>query len=213
MTKVWSISEVWRVGISSEKYITITKSSATLQRDSDQATDGSTLTTDTLREKTNVLLQTVRVHVYGEDQETGIEATVLFDGGSQKSYIAEKLKNQLMLKPKGTGSIKLGSNKYAKQTCDHVQVNLRAGDNVVTVNAHSFPALCSPIVTRVDISTYPHLQGLVLTDTFSSCDKEIGILIGADHCHDIVTRKVNKGSLGPTATSSKLGWLLSGPIS
>ena len=65
----------------------------------------------------------------------------------------------------------------------------------------------------MDVSNYPHLQGLALADTFSSSDKEIGILIGADHYHDIVTGEVIKGSLGPIATSSKLGWLLSGTIS
>ena len=57
------------------------------------------------------------------------------------------------------------------------------------------------------------MQGLALADTFSSSDKEKGILIGADHYHDIVTGEVIKGSLGPVATSSKLGWLLSGTIS
>ena len=42
-----------------------------------------------------MLLQTVSLYAYGEHQERGIEATVLSDGGSQKSYIAEKLKNRL----------------------------------------------------------------------------------------------------------------------
>ena len=121
-----------------------------------------------------------------------------------------------MLKTKGSESINLntfGSNKYTRQTCDKVQVNLRAGDNVVVIKALSFPTFCSPIEARVDVSEYPHLQGLALADTFSSSDKEIGILIGADHYHDIVTGEVIKGSLGPIATSSKLGWLLSGTIS
>ena len=197
--------------------ISITKLSPKQQEESDQPKNGSTLTTATSREKTNVLLQTARVYVYGEDQEErGIETTVLFDGGSQKSYIAEKLKNRLLLKTKGSESINLntfGSNKYTKQSCDRVQVHLRAGDNVVVINALSFPTLCSPIAARVDVSNYPHLQGLALADTFSSSDKEIGILIGADHYHDVVTGEVIKGSIGPVATSSKLGWLLSGPIS
>ena len=197
--------------------ISITKPSPKQQEESDQSMDGSTLTTATSREKTNVLLQTARAYVYGEDQEErGIETTVLFDIGSQKSYITEKLKNRLLLKTKGSESINLntfGSNKYTRQNCDKVQVNLRAGDNVVVINALSFPTLCSPIAARVDVSDYPHLQGLALADTFSSSDKEIGILIGADHYHDIVTGEVIKGSLGPVATSSKLGWLLSGTIS
>ena len=197
--------------------ISITKISAKHREESDQSTDGRTVTTATSREKTNVLLQTARVFVYGEGQEErGIETTVLFDSGSQKSYITEKLKNRLRLKTKGSESINLntfGSNKYTKQCCDRVQVNLRAADHVCTINALSFPTLCSPIAARVDMSSYIHLQGLELADTFSSSDKEIGILIGADHYYDVVSGEVIKGSLGPVATSSKFGWLLSGPIS
>ena len=197
--------------------ISITKISAKHREESDQSTDGRTVTTATSREKTNVLLQTARVFVYGEGQEErGIETTVLFDSGSQKSYITEKLKNRLRLKTKGSESINLntfGSNKYTKQRCDRVQVNLRAADYVFTINTLSFPTLCSPIAARVDMSSYTHLQGLELADTFSSSDKEIGILIGADHYYDVVSGEVIKGSLGPVATSSKFGWLLSGPIS
>ena len=47
-------------------------------------------------------------------------------------------------------------------------------------------------------------------DTFNSGDKEIGVLIGANYYHDIVTGEVIRGRLGPKATSSKLGCFLSG---
>ena len=35
---------------------------------------------------------------------------------------------------------------------------------------------------------------------------QIGILIGADHYHNIVTGEVIKGSLGPATLSSKLSY-------
>ena len=43
-------------------------------------------------------------------------------------------------------------------------------------------------------------------------DQHISILVGADHYQDIVLGKVIKGSAGPVAFSSKIGWLLSGPV-
>lgn len=58
-------------------------------------------------------------------------------------------------------------------------------------------------MTRVEVSKYPHLQGLQLADACINSDKEIGILIGADNYHDIVTGKVIKGRLGPAAASSR----------
>ena len=85
------------------------------------------------------------------------------------------------------------------------------GDNVVSIKALTFPTICSPMATRVDLKAYPHLQGLQLADSFSSTsDREIGLLIGADYYHEFVTGDIIKGSAGPVATSSKVGWLLSG---
>ena len=172
-----------------------------------------TLTTATSKEKVNVLLQTAKVSVFGDDKEKRVGVNVLFDGGSQKSYVTEKLKNKLALKTEGHETINLntfGSDKFKKQGCDRVQINVEVGDNVVKIKALTFPVICSPMATRVDIKAYPHLQGLQLADNFNSSDREIDLLIGADYYHEFVTGDIIKGSAGPVATSSKLGWLLSG---
>lgn len=180
-----------------------------------QDAEATTITTATSKGKTNVLLQTARAHVFGEDKAKKIAVNILFDGGSQKSYITESLKKRLALKSEKTETINLntfGSEKSKKQSCESIQINLEVGENVMPITALSFPTICSPMASRVDINNYPHLQGLQLADTFSNSDKHIGLLIGADHYHDIVTGEVIKGSAGPTATYSKLGWLLSGPV-
>ena len=48
------------------------------------------------------------------------------------------------------------------------------------VSVLSFPAICSPLPTRVDASSYPHLQGLHLADCSDSQDS-IDVLIGSDY--------------------------------
>ena len=173
-----------------------------------------TLTTATSKEKVQVLLQTARASVFGRDREKRVGVNVLFDGGSQKSYVTEKLKNKLALETEGNETINLntfGSDKFKKQSCERVEINVDVGDNVLSIKALTFPTICSPMATRVDLKAYPHLQGLQLADSFSSpSDREIGLLIGADYYHEFVTGDIIKGSAGPVATSSKLGWLLSG---
>ena len=37
-------------------------------------------------------------------------------------------------------------------------------------------------------------------------------MLGADYFFEIVTGEIRKGSAGPVAISSKLGWLISGPV-
>ena len=63
------------------------------------------------------------------------------------------------------------------------------------------------------IASYPHFQGLALADNSNSCRKRVDILIGTDHYYDIVIGETIRGSAGPVAVSSKLGWLLSCPVS
>ena len=57
------------------------------------------------------------------------------------------------------------------------------------------------------------MNGLALAESVDVSSKRIDILIGADHYYDIVIGEVIRGSAGPVAISSKLGWLLSGPVS
>ena len=56
------------------------------------------------------------------------------------------------------------------------------------------------------------LEGLELADGCSDHKASIDILIGSDHYWNIVTGDLITGDHGPVAVSSKLGWLLSGPI-
>ena len=81
---------------------------------------------------------------------------------------------------------------------------------MVQFKALTVPIVCSPMAMHIDIKAYRHLQGLQLAESFNSSDREIDLLISADYYHEFVTGDIIKGSAGPVATSSKLGWLLPG---
>ena len=66
---------------------------------------------------------------------------------------------------------------------------------------------------KVQVSEYPHIEGLALADEFDDQGSDaIDILIGSDFYWSFITGDTIRGDHGPTAVSSKLGWLLSGPV-
>ena len=97
--------------------------------------------------------------------------------------------------------------------CERVEISIEVSDAIVKISALSSPALCSPVSSRVDISSYLHLKGLSLAKGIGIANSRIDILVGADHCYDNVIGDVIRGNGGPVAINSKLGWLLSGPVS
>ena len=75
----------------------------------------------------------------------------------------------------------------------------------------SYPTICSPLPSKVKVN-YPHLEGLALADSLDDSCGDIDILIGSDYYWDLVSGETIRGDSGPTAVSSKFGWLLSGPL-
>jgi hypothetical protein len=105
-----------------------------------------------------------------------------------------------------------GDNKYKRKDCDVYKLTLESRTNRdgVEISAINFPTICSPVRTSVNTS-YAHLRGLELADeNEDNKDDTIDILIGADHYWDFITEDIVRGEGGPSAISSKLGWLLSG---
>ena len=106
-------------------------------------------------------------------------------------------------------------NIYTRE-CDLVQVRLqtRVGKDL-EVMALTFPAICSPLQTIIEVESYSHLQGFDLADVSSTNDhvsNTVDILIGSDYYWDAVIGDVIRGKCGPVVVQSKFGWLLSGPV-
>ncbi|XP_028413524.1 uncharacterized protein LOC114536361 [Dendronephthya gigantea] len=171
-------------------------------------------TTATTIAKGHVMLQTATAVATNVDGSKSSKVKILFDSGSQRSYITEGLKSRLNLEPRKTETLHLntfGERSYRKQKCEVSPLVLRSNKNEdVIISALSFPVICSPLITKIEVDQYPHLQGLQLADSSDSNDS-IDVLIGSDHYWDLVEGDTVRGEFGPVAIDSKFGWLLSGP--
>ena len=185
-------------------------------KESTPVKEQDTKATSSINMKQEVLLQTASACVYGDDKAKRVEVNILFDGGSQRSYISEEVRRKLNLRVEGQEHLNLntfGTEKSARKQCDIVKLKLDVGANEppISISALSYPTICSPINTRVDISMHKHLLGLNLADKrLSEQNRRIDLFVGNDYLYDIIVGDVIRGSSGPVAISSKLGWIISG---
>ena len=172
-------------------------------------------TANNVKAKGSVLLQTATAIATNEDRSKSVTVRILFDNGSQRSYVTDNIKSKLELKPTSTETLRLntfGETAYRNQRCQVVTLPLRNNNNeYVEISALNFPVICSPLPKRVDVNEYPHLQDLELADRSEIGQDTIDILIGSDYYWDIVTGESIRGEIGPAAVNSKFGWLLSRP--
>ena len=142
----------------------------------------------------------------------------MFDSGSQRTYITESLRDKLNLKPARQERIHLntfGDINFSTRRCDVVHICLQKPglSHSIRVSALCFPVICSSLPSPVTLMNCPHLEGLELADQLKGSQDAIDMLIGLDFCWTIVMGDIRHSIHGPVAISSKLGWLLSGPIS
>ena len=183
-----------------------------------QDTSEVNTTTTVSKERRSVLLQTAITTVQSSNRSKSVTARILFDSGSQRSYITNSLKAKLGLVPVKRETLNLntfGDKRFSKQHCDLVQVSLQGKNGFHLISALCFPKICSPLSTSINIHQYPHLQGLDLadccvTDAHNS-NIDIDILIGSDYYYDFITGEIIRGEGGPVAINSVFGWLVSGP--
>lgn len=108
-----------------------------------------------------VLLQTARAVATNEDGTKSSNVRILFDNGSQRSYVTNKLKSRLSLEPLRKETLILthlhGEQRYRTQDCDVVKVRLgRAGCEEIEICALGFPVLCSSLPNKIEVSKFPH---------------------------------------------------------
>ena len=185
--------------------------------------DSSKITTATsygVESKRNcVLLQTARAMAVDENREYCVPVRILLDTGSQQSYVTENLCSKLNLKAVKRENLTLntfGENRYKKQRCDRVELYLQKPGNseTVKISALKYPEICSALPSRVNVHDYPHLQDLEFAENFNNDGHDtIDVLIRSDYYWDIITNESIRADSGPTAVSSKFGWILSGPAS
>ena len=150
---------------------------------------------------------------------TQAEASILFDEGSQRSFLSQSLATSLHVQPHKRENIHLssfGSQSPLTKQLDVAQIHLHSSTGeAIPLSVLIVPTISTPLrnTTLTQITQLPYLKGISLAHPVTEAAQfEISLLIGADHYWDIVEDHINRGS-GPTAMKSKIGYLLSGPLS
>ena len=166
-----------------------------------------------------VLLQTASVHAYDPERpEHSMTVRAILDTGSQQSYVSQRVKDTLALKPscKQTLSVMtFSSNDQKRQDCEVVRVGLATRDGKgQELELFTVPFICQPLMAQpIDLCTtkYKHLADLDLADTSSDgASMNVDLLIGSDCYWTLVTGEIRRGDTGPVAVHTRLGWVLSG---
>ena len=118
--------------------------------ETNQVTTTSVTTNNATNKSRTVLLQTARAVAYNEENNRSIPVRELFDNGSQRSYITDNACSKLGLASLNKERLKLntfGESRYKMQNCEAVRLVLKKPgfDQSITINALSFPVLCSPL--------------------------------------------------------------------
>ena len=135
--------------------------------------------------KTSVLLQTAKTTVYKIDNpERTRVVRIIFDSGSQRSYITDRVRHHLSLEPIHTETMVIktfGSKNQTKQACDVVRVGNRSS---LELSFLSVPLICEPLSNQpiaLATNSYAKLASLELADyAYGDEALEIDMLVGSD---------------------------------
>ena len=84
----------------------------------------------------------------------------------------------------------------------------------MSLKLYVVPTICEPLVSQPIAEQNPKFMGLDITDfTDEASSLHVDLLIGSDYYWDLVTGNICRGDGGLTAIHTKLGWVLSGPVS
>ena len=168
-----------------------------------------------------VLLQTAKAYVLNLDElECGMTVRLIMDGGSQRSYMTQRVIDELRLLPEHVEQVQIKTFKSDTTTIQTVKVvrvgiSLRTGDTI-DVMLSVVPLICKPLSCQPIAYTktrYNHLEGLDLAVHSRVGDElQIHALIGSDHYWQIATGKIIQKENSPTAIHTHLGWVLSGSV-
>ena len=100
-----------------------------------------------------VLLQTARTIIHNlSEPHISIEVRLLFNSGSQRSYIMEQAKKLLQLELTGKQLLAIatfGSSKEQRSVCEIVNVGMCPGGySPMSLSLYVVPTICDPLVSQ-----------------------------------------------------------------
>ncbi|CAG2219415.1 unnamed protein product [Mytilus edulis] len=168
-----------------------------------------------------VLMQTAKTKIGNPTNSMQQETRILFDSGSQRTYISQKLANKLKLKGEKEEEIKLitfGSDKPKIVKTSSTKLNIKLNNGkFFSIVANIVPVISGSIQRkRIDISSVEHLKHFVkdveLADDIPlrSESSSVELLIGNDYYLDLILSQRIEIQPGLYLLASKLGWILTG---
>ena len=155
-----------------------------------------------------------------EDYETSTFSRVLFDNGSQQTYITNSLKKKLKLRTIWKENILIqsfASDEGHIEELDVVQLYLRGKTKNLNyyVEALCVPYICSPLkehFVQETQSQFNHLKDLQLSESKQQNEiTDIDILIGLDFYYSLVSGRIKRGFPSDlVAVESVFGWIICG---
>ena len=173
--------------------------------------------THVLPSKAHILMQSAVTKISGNNKKY-YQARILFDTGSQRTFITQEMKHKLKLGTMGSELLDVttfGTLQGRRKTYDLVALTLSTEVENIKITALVTPVICPPLSAKVkNLQIPPELQGLKLADpSHASENLKVDIIIGNDYYGQLITGKVIKTqNEALIAMASKFGWLLSGPI-
>lgn len=160
---------------------------------------------------TQTILKTATTKV--TSGETVMTTNILFDEGSQRSFITEEIAENLNLKYTGTETLTIaafgGRNDADFENLCLISYCRFWGK--IQIHVVVVPCIAAKVHTHhVPFKNLPYLKHLKFAHSYDGSPFDISLLIGVDHYWDIVGNDIIRGP-GPVAVSSKIGYLLSGP--
>ena len=153
------------------------------------------------------------------DKEEG-KVRVLFDSGSQKSFITVKAVDRLGLQAvrrERLGIKAFGRSEAEIEMRDVIQFSLGPLHGKKEVRIEAFVVQDIADIPNIHVECikkdYPHLTNIFFSDV-SRCDTlEVGCLVGSDYIWAFQEGEViRRGPGEPVAVKTHIGWVLSGPL-
>ena len=162
-------------------------------------------------------MQTESVPVCGLDNNKLDNVPLIFDCGSQRIYVSDKLRKQLKLPTLRSEKISIntfGNKESVTKMIDVVPLKFVLKNEIIQIECLCTSLICNDIVNQHIMSissSYPHLKNLSLADSSNSKNRTIDIFIGAEHYYRFIYGNVIRGKInGPITVESLFGWVLTG---
>ncbi|UYV76911.1 K02A2.6-like, partial [Cordylochernes scorpioides] len=174
-------------------------------------------TYDTTKPNETILLSTAIVRVRAEN-ESFHPCRALIDTGSQRSLITENCREKLNLPVKKSQLTVFGiGNQPIQQSASEtfLQFKPHFSDRIFKISSIILDQITVDLPNfLINRDNWPHLKNTLLADPNFDKTSPIDLVIGADLAPFLYTGKLRfQNHPGPSACSSKLGWILSGNVS